>query len=230
MTNLAEIFSAPFNWCDRRCERCTLSRDCPVWRAESQRRWVHAAHGGDPDDWDVVLEDVAEDMKAALGQLLDIAAAEGIDLEAPLPPAPVVLDAVKLQRAGTALATSVARLGDSVAPAAKRDELVRTATVLGLKATRIASYLSEANPSDAWDADAVPNLLLVELLIRQVRDGLALTPTGEPTRRALEELNRIIEPLLARLDRPRALLGKLVERAAAPSPFCILTVSTLLVH
>ena len=221
MTNLAEIFSAPFNWCDRRCERCPLSRDCLVWRAESQRRWVHAAHGGDPDDWDVVVEDVAEDMRAALGKLLDIAAAEGIDLGTPLPPAPIVLDAVKLRRAGTVLATSIAELGDSVAPAAKRDELVRSATVLGLKATRIASYLSDAHPRDAWDADAVPNLLLVELLIRQVRNGLALTPTGEPAMRTLEDLNRIIEPLLGRLDRPRALLGKLVERAAAPSPFCI---------
>ncbi len=145
MTNLAEIFSAPFNWCDRRCERCPLSRDCLVWRAESQRRWVHAAHGGDPDDWDVVVEDVAEDMRAALGKLLDIAAAEGIDLDTPLPPAPIVLDAVKLRRAGTVLATSIAELGDSVAPAAKRDELVRSATVLGLKATRIASYLSDAH-------------------------------------------------------------------------------------
>src|SRR5260370_29096649 len=111
--------------------------------------------------------------------------------------------------------------GESVAPAAKRDELVRTATVLGLKATRIASYLSDVRPSDAWDADAVPNVLLVELLIRQVREGLVLTPAGEPAMRALEELNRIIEPLLARLDRPRALLGKLVERATAASPFCI---------
>src|SRR5258708_25840843 len=111
MTNLAEIFSAPFNWCDRRCERCPFSRDCPVWRAESQRRWVNAAHGGDPDDWDVVPEDVAEDMRAALGQLLDIAAAEGIDLDTPLPPARIVLDAVKLRRAGTALATSIAELG-----------------------------------------------------------------------------------------------------------------------
>src|SRR5216684_2756109 len=156
MTNLAEIFSAPFNWCDRRCERCPLSRDCLVWRAESQRRWVHAAHGGDPDDWDVVVEDVAEDMRAALGNVLDIAAAEGIDLGTPLPPAPIVLDAVKLRRAGTVLATSIAELGDSVAPAAKRDELVRSATVLGLKATRIASYLSDAHARDAWDADAVP--------------------------------------------------------------------------
>src|SRR5260370_10790077 len=146
MTNLAEIFSAPFNWCDRRCERCPFSRDCPVWRAESQRRWVNAAHGGDPDDWDVVPEDVAEDMRAALGQLLDIAAAEGIDLDTPLPPARIVLDAVKLRRAGTALATSIAELGESVAPAAKRDELVRTATVLGLKATRIAFLLERRAP------------------------------------------------------------------------------------
>lgn len=173
----------------------------------------------------MVLENVAEDMRAALGKLLDIAAAEGIDLGTPLPPAPIVLDAVKLRRAGTVLATSIAELGDSVAPAAKRDELVRSATVLGLKATRIASYLSDAHPRDAWDADAVPNLLLVELLIRQVRNGLALTPTGEPAMRTLEDLNRIIEPLLGRLDRPRALLGKLVERAGAPSPFCLAVLS-----
>jgi hypothetical protein len=68
---------------------------------------------------------------------------------------------------------------------------------------------------EAWDADAIPNLLLIDRLRSELR-------AGAPDLDALADLERIIEPLIAAADLPRALLEKLVQRGAAPSPFCVI--------
>lgn len=45
---LAEL-SAPYNWCDARCDRCPLAASCPVNNFDDPRRGRVAESGGDPE-------------------------------------------------------------------------------------------------------------------------------------------------------------------------------------
>ncbi|MBI4955405.1 MAG: hypothetical protein HY908_25505 [Myxococcales bacterium] len=212
MGRLGEVFSAPHNWCDRRCERCPLAVDCAVLRRERQRRWVAEASGRDPDDPDVWMEDAAADCERMLAELRAVAAAEGIDLEAPLPPRPIVLDAERLRRAAFALVSAVA---------AEPAEAPLTAVMLsGAKAVRIAGYLGDGAPHEAWASDAVPNLLLIDRLRAEILP--AALDEARPFGRRLAAMSRLLAPFIAALEEPRRVLARLVERGAAPSPFCVI--------
>jgi hypothetical protein len=174
MPSMQEAFSAPFNWCDRRCDRCLLAGTCPVRRRELQLRWRHEARGLDPDDPALVMQDVQQELESTLRLLLEVAEEEGIDLDAPLPPRVVVLDAERLSRASMALVHSWAgqqQASDEQA-AALQQELLKIATTLAAKSARIAGYLSDGRAQDAvWTSDAAPNLLLLDRLKRQFREG-----------------------------------------------------------
>jgi hypothetical protein len=63
---LLDVFSAPFNWCDRKCERCPVAPECPVHRRELQNRWVRTARGVNPDDLQVAIEDGVHEMSGLL--------------------------------------------------------------------------------------------------------------------------------------------------------------------
>ena len=64
--SLCEMFSTPFNWCDRRCERCLLADQCPLYLRDRQRRWVHEARGEDPDAMSVIMSDVEDELALEL--------------------------------------------------------------------------------------------------------------------------------------------------------------------
>jgi hypothetical protein len=128
---------------------------------------VREGRGEDPDDLAVVLEEVAEDFDKMLVELRRLASEEGIDLDAPLPPVPIVLDAVRLRVAGHALVVNAGQLSDR-----SGDELATTALIIAIKAARIAGYLSDVEECEVWDADAVPNLLLLQSLLEALRHGL----------------------------------------------------------
>ena len=61
--------------------------------------------------------------------------------------------------------------GERTAAAAVDRELMRSALTLAMKVARVSGYF-EPRSAEAWAADAVPNLLLVERLITSVREGL----------------------------------------------------------
>jgi hypothetical protein len=218
--DLFEAFSAPFNWCDRVCERCPLANECPLWKREQQSRWVHAARGEDPDDLAVVMNDVVEIFEKLAKDLEASARERGIDLDAPLPPRPLVLDAARLRKAGQEL---VVAASESSEP-----NLVRCAMTLAMKAGRVAGYLEDAvNP--AWDADAVPNLLLIDRLRADVAVGLANLGASRDQRsaaqqraeRALADLDAVLGPLIDSVgETPKALIAMLSAKGMAPSPFC----------
>jgi len=226
MSGLQQIFSAPFNWCDRRCERCPIASECPVQRRELQMRWVHEARGRDPDDPAVIAEDMHEILASTHRMLLEIAAAEGIDLDEPLPPRPTVLAAKRLERVALDWVRCVARLwtaGDSQASDATA-ELRRLSTVLATKAMRIASHLDTDADEETWACDGAPNLLLVERLKTQIAGELARLPTDvavdESMTRAMAELDRNLDPLIRGVgEQARSVLAALEARGAAPSPF-----------
>jgi hypothetical protein len=194
-----------------------------VRRAELQRRWVHQAHGRDPDDPDLVMQDVARDLEKMVAHLTAVAEAQGIDLDAPLPPAPIVLDAVRLRRAGLDLVSAIHQLPEGALGPEDHGELMSTVIVLAPKVARIALSFDDDDRGDLWEFDTVPNLLLIDFLRQQVRDGLARVTPGaaDAARRALAELDRILDPMIAAIGQPRSVLAGLVEHGAAPSPFCI---------
>jgi hypothetical protein len=231
--SLLQTFSTPFNWCDRRCDRCPLADECPVYHRERQRRWVHEARGEDPDSMAVALTDVEEEFARALALLRAIASEEGIDCDAS-PPMPISLDEVKLRRAGLHLtlvlhaALKAPRAEPQpVLPVAVADEAMMASATLAAKCARVGSYLAECH-DDVWIADAVPNLLLMERLRAQLDDALASIETVlgaarlNAVRDARRDLDRILDPLLDSVhSTERRVLAELVARGAAPSPFSI---------
>jgi uncharacterized protein YuzE len=223
--SLGEIFSSPFNWCDRRCERCPLADACPVRRRERQRRWVHEGRGEDPDDPTTVVDDLADTMRSLMADLQRIANEEGIDLDAPLPSLAVSLDGRRLRDAGLALVTALKDLPNVDGG----DELMNVATVVAMKCARVASYLEldRHTARNAWSADLVPNLLLLEHLRRHLRDAfsrLSTTDGAAPGRpwKKLDDMERVLMPLISEIGaEPRRVLAALVGQNAAPSPFCL---------
>ena len=216
----ASGFGEPSNWCDRRCERCPLADGCALHLRERQRRWVHEARGQDPDDPAVGMDDLVNDLERALELLREAAQEEGLDPDdVSMPESPVVLDAVRLQKLGTLIA---AALHDE-------DAVRAVATTVAIKTARISSYLTlreepGSNADAGWDDDVAPNLLLIERLRGEVAGWLEVHPELplEDARQALVDLDRIVDPLLARVDAAaRARLAGLIERRGAPSPFCV---------
>ncbi len=71
-----------YNYCDRWCERCRATHLCFLYDSERQRRAEHLSEGRNPDDWDVVMEDVKQNFEDALEMLSEMAAEQGIELNA----------------------------------------------------------------------------------------------------------------------------------------------------
>jgi hypothetical protein len=202
-------FSAPFNWCDARCERCPLEPECPLRRRQLQHAWVHEAKGEDPDDPSSVMADVAQDLGSALRQLEDFVAEEGIDLDAPMPKVPIVLDAERLHRAGRALVFGLAKDGQDMS----------NVTLFMMKCARLSLSVAD-DDAETFALDAAPNLLLIERL----RSELAprIEAASDETRAAAATIDRVLQPLFAKLDdASRREMAELVAKNAAPSPFCV---------
>jgi len=217
MESLTNVFSAPFNWCDRRCERCMLSSECPVWKRDAQLRWVAEAKGLDPDDMAVVMSDSLAELDRVAETIRRLAKEDGIDLDAPLPPRAVPLEARRLRAAGMGLMQALAVHADGEVRVIGRG--------LGMKAVRIASHTEEEIPPDVWVMDAEPNLLLMERLKADLAARLSDggSETDATVKAELQKLERLVSPLVdAVSDASKAILAGLVERGAAPSPFCTL--------
>lgn len=230
---IQESFVAPFNWCDGRCERCPLARECPLNRRIAQRRWVHTARGEDPDDMRVVLADMATDLERIARDLLEAAEEEGIDLDAPLPVLPTSLDSVRLQRAATAMITALdsgIRPPEQPKPEVKRaiEEVMEIGICLSRKSGRIGGQLADER-DESWEMDIVPNLLLVERLrarldevLVELGGGLLEEGAAAAVRGALATMDRVLRPLIEGVDaEARAKLEEMIAAGAAPSPFCV---------
>jgi hypothetical protein len=227
-----EPFVAPFNWCDGRCERCPLSRECPLNRRIEQRRWVHTARGKDPDDMKVVLADMATDLAQILSNLRDAAEEEGVDLDAPMPALPTSLDSVRLQRAATTLITTLdSGIRPPEQPAPEVTAVVKEAMAISLnlrmKSARIGGQLADER-DESWAMDIVPNLLLVERQRARLDEvlaelgGLLEEDASATIRGALATMDRVLRPLIEGVDaEARAKLEEMIAAGAAPSPFCV---------
>ncbi len=76
-----EFVESIFNYCDRWCERCSMSSRCRLFSMESKRRADHIATGKDPDDLDTVFNDIRTTLKQAKEMILQEASSRGIKTE-----------------------------------------------------------------------------------------------------------------------------------------------------
>ncbi|MBM3240957.1 hypothetical protein FJZ31_32140 [Candidatus Poribacteria bacterium] len=71
-----------YNYCDRWCERCSMTQRCLLYYQDSRREAEHLAKGEDPHAWNIVLQDLHESFQETLEMLRKHAEEEGIDLDA----------------------------------------------------------------------------------------------------------------------------------------------------
>lgn len=189
---------APYNWCDRRCERCPLATSCAV--AADPRR------------------DLTEILQEALATAEAICREEGIDPDRPVARSPPSVERLTLEHAGRAWARAFADLEHHVA-----DVPWRMIFVAG-KVARLAGA-AEDYDDDLWTMDAIPNLLVLEHVLEGVRadvDRAAAAPArlvgGFRERDAA--LRSLLAPLFATITVvDRAMLSALAAHGRAPSPF-----------
>ena len=71
---------APYNFCDRWCERCDKTQKCKVYQDDFNTRLKHISDGKDPDDCNVALEDVKASFEKSLEVLKKWAEEKDIDI------------------------------------------------------------------------------------------------------------------------------------------------------
>jgi GNAT superfamily N-acetyltransferase len=192
----------PYNWCDRRCERCPLTPTCALQKRELQRAWVHAARGEDPTDPDVLSADFEEDLARAERLVMEAAREEGLDLDAPSPPEVALLDRERLRRATRTIVGAL----PSAMPFVQK-----CARVIG----------ADTADAELWAFDVAPNLLVIERLRAELAPEIERA--DENVRAAIAVVDRMFAPLLAAVSSDaRRRIEALVATKAAPSPFSVL--------
>jgi len=232
-------FSAPHNWCDRRCERCLLSPECAVFLLSERARRQEIAAGRDPDSVESIWSRVEQQLSATVQMLevecrdrgIDPSTIEGRERHASCEELEdqaseyliALLDLVEtLRRNPRALASM--NLSD-----VDLDEVSGYGYLIAGKFGRVASYLTEEGILDGEVAaiDGAPNLLLIRRVLNELDE---LLPVQRLPRRpaaylaAREDVRRRLEPLLAAVTGAcDAHLEQLVRLGRAPSPFCVAT-------
>lgn len=183
---------APFNWCDRICERCPLSDECPIPGRLAGVRGVPIVA--------VIRKIAVERAEAARAEILP----------ADPPPAPWPAqpsDAVRLVEASLRYAYALRDL------AARDREIMRLSILLHAKIARIAD-----DDESLWELDTVPNLLLIERTLDDLRAACGPVPASIAAHEAL--LRAWLAPLFARISHlDRSSVCVLASSGRAPSPF-----------
>lgn len=214
---MEEIRIKPWNWCDRRCERCPLSNGCELYEHSETNRLRLMEQGVDPDD------------PSAQIAILELLVEEATTIVEPVrePPPPPVRE--RLSAAGMRYAEIVRSLCQQESNDSLAEEAWLVATIVAAKTARIGPDLP-LTPSAPCRDDTVLNLLLVDELERQSAAlVLALYAERGPARlerfiEARARLRTLIDPHLVRLEeRDRKALLELRSAGRAPSPFCVTT-------
>ncbi|MBN2542807.1 hypothetical protein JXI42_08045 [bacterium] len=80
-SDLDKYISGIYNYCDRWCERCSMTEKCYLYAEDQKRIQVHLKKGEDPYDMDIVIKDIEENFKNTFKMIRDFAEEEGIDLD-----------------------------------------------------------------------------------------------------------------------------------------------------
>ena len=190
---------APFNWCDRICARCPLSDECPIPEHDVRVRGVPIV---------AVIRKIATERAEAVRVVV---MQDGASLAAgaspwPAPP-PRAADTARLLEASLRYACSLRDL------AARDREVMRLSVLLHAKVARIAD-----DEEELWEQDTVPNLLLIERTLDELR--AACGRVSDPIAAHEAVLRAWLAPLFARISPDvRASVGVLSRAGRAPSPF-----------
>jgi hypothetical protein len=157
-----------------------------------------------------------ESLTEACKMLDEICAEEGISLDDLTPPPPPDIDAVLLTDTAKEYGVALHELG-----------LETEGVLVAGKVARVASYLDGHDDFGAWEADAVPNLLLLEKLLADVDAQIASHDGARAPRSSAERLERhgrrlrgLLAPLFEKIPvLSRRILSALVAAGQAPSPF-----------
>ncbi len=82
----ADFISGIFNYCDRWCERCPMTSRCLLYFQESRQRSEYLSNGEDPDNLEIVLKDVEENLKQAMDMCRQLIEDEEIEVDEPEEP------------------------------------------------------------------------------------------------------------------------------------------------
>ncbi len=233
--------SAPYNWCDARCERCPLG-DCRFREAAVDGREL----AGAPDELDAILDQIGVDrVLGDAGELLrlGIRRPAADPREPTLPPAAAdeaseleTLTCKGLVRAATRYVEEVrqARLIFLPERSLPAEVALEHAVLLFVTIGRFAGDVTvgEALADDALDGchHNAANLLLLDQLDRQTAAALqqaAVADEGvdralEPFWAARRALRRQLDPWLGQVPGElQRRIGELVAAGRAPSPFCV---------
>jgi hypothetical protein len=158
-----------------------------------------------------------EILSDAVDLLEAICRERGID-PAALPPPPGSLDARVLREAGRGWSDAFAALEPTVA-----DALIRSVVVAG-KVARIAAE-EDLGDDDLWTCDTVPNLLVVERVLKTASSDVDRVRSGLPAKALVrfDEADALLRVLLSPLldsisECERAVFAALVAAGRAPSP------------
>jgi hypothetical protein len=216
-----EPSARPWNWCDRRCERCPLAFDCAVNLRVEERKREAVKNGLDPDDPNVVMSMVRESFREAI----EILKAEVPDTERE--PEPRSSEGSELYEAGLRYLKAI----DSVCEDATDAELglASEARLIGMilvgKTARLLDGLPIARDSIMRE-DTVLTLLLIGHLERQAA-AMVMAIGAERTsrlfgyQRARRDLRRLLDVHLSGIERgEREAVERMTAAGRAPSPFC----------
>jgi len=215
-------FVAAFNWCDSRCERCTIEPSCPLRARLKGQRWVHEMKGEDPDSDEAFSADMLESLEDTQRILDKIIQDEGIDLEALAAepdPTPVSLNALRLNEAGMAFARAVGPTG--------ADALAGPLVLFVCKLARLAGHM-ERLPHDYPDeieehlaGNAAPTFFLLEIL-RAAIDAAVIEDGRPEVLAAMVDIDRGLALIAPSMEVFRPELAEWVASGEAPPPFIVL--------
>lgn len=229
----ARSFLGPaFEWCDRRCGRCSLSSGCVMAARLARLGWLQNALIDDLAGWEPVLGKVWSALDRALEQAGIDAASPHTHFAPPTRPLPRIGPGQRplieaMDRYYLTAFEIYSGVTEDRVPEAQ--ECADRAVLLVQKILRIAAQLPDPPriPLRSADERLYGNLILVDKLEKEqwsaVR-ALALRPGAETARfaAARQHFRTALDALLDALPRgTRAQLGKRLLARNAPSPFVV---------
>jgi hypothetical protein len=212
-------------WCDSACDRCPLLDRCVTGQSISRR----VRDLDDEDGPDALLAGVNHDLNRAL-IMLENASIEPGFLPEEDKPGPTPALAEKAETCGGELVQAAVALTEAAVHAGRCDEatsarLIGNATLLAVKASRVAWDLSDRYPDPGGVLQ--PILLLLEHTSAQLRSDSRLLAPFVPKKLAARfaaahgAMVNLVTPWIAQVSAgARDALRARIEERAAPSPFC----------
>lgn len=229
-------FSSPSSFCDSHCARCPVQGQCKLFELMERRRREHELRGEDPDDLEVVMQDVASDMEKALGMLKEELEERGIDAREIEPLPPLSTYAFRLQEVATQHLFAVRGIIDRMGPAHLHghedlvEELQRMTHTLAGKVANLSGDISDSGRLELDPGNrshTVSVLLLLEHAARtsgELMTRLASIAPDLPMTRfkgIQAEFEGLLAPLFDEISaNDREALGIFIAVRKAPSPFC----------